>query len=154
HAREWLHALGTLEAYSALATLGYDHPDWAFPEVITNEVKASDTTTGRHGPVLEARSLGHPLLPDDVCVGNDVSIGPAGTFLLVTGSNMSGKSTLLRAIGTNIVLAQAGGPVCAAWLLLTPVSLATSIRVQDSLEHGVSYYMAELQRLKQVVDIS
>jgi energy-coupling factor transporter ATP-binding protein EcfA2 len=150
-AREWLLALGTLEAYSALATLAYDHPDWAFPEVSTSKDEA---VAGRHGPVLEARNLGHPLLPDEVCVGNDISIGPAGTFLLVTGSNMSGKSTLLRAIGTNVVLAQAGGPVCASWLRLAPVTLTTSIRVQDSLEHGVSYYMAELQRLKQVVDTS
>jgi DNA mismatch repair ATPase MutS len=154
HAREWLQALGTLEAYSALATLGYDHPDWAFPEVTTNQDEAGEVATGGHGAVLEARNLGHPLLPDEVCVGNDVSIGPAGTFLLVTGSNMSGKSTLLRAIGTNVVLAQAGGPVCASWLRLAPVILTTSIRVQDSLEHGVSYYMAELQRLKQVVDTS
>jgi hypothetical protein len=154
HAREWLQALGTLEAYAALATLGYDHPDWAFPEVTTDDDEVGEATTGRRGPVLQARNVGHPLLPDEVCVGNDVSIGPAGTFLLVTGSNMSGKSTLLRAIGTNIVLAQAGGPVCASWLRLAPVTLTTSIRVQDSLEHGVSYYMAELQRLKQVVDTS
>jgi hypothetical protein len=154
HAREWLLALGTLEAYSALATLGYDHPDWAFPEFTSGNDEERDATIGQQGPVLEAGNLGHPLLPDEVCIGNDVSIGPAGTFLLVTGSNMSGKSTLLRAIGTNVVLAQAGGPVCASWLRLAPLTLATSIRIQDSLEHGVSYYMAELQRLKQVVDTS
>jgi DNA mismatch repair ATPase MutS len=85
-------------------------------------------------------------------VGNDVTLGPPGSFLLVTGSNMSGKSTLLRAIGTNVVLAQAGGPVCASAFRLCPVALATSIRVQDSLEYGVSYFMAELGRLKLVVD--
>jgi DNA mismatch repair ATPase MutS len=85
-------------------------------------------------------------------VDNDVRVGPEGTFLLVTGSNMSGKSTLLRAIGVNIVLAGAGGPVCARWLRLPPVELWTSMRVQDSLEEGVSYFMAELKRLKQVVD--
>ncbi len=92
------------------------------------------------------------MLKPEVAVGNDVEIGPPGTFLLVTGSNMSGKSTLLRALGTNIVLAQAGGPVCARLLRLPPVVLATSIRVQDSLEQGVSYFLAELKRLKCVVD--
>jgi DNA mismatch repair ATPase MutS len=87
-------------------------------------------------------------------VGSDFSVGPPGTFLLVTGSNMSGKSTLLRALGVNITLAQAGGPVCADALSLPPITLATTIRVQDSLEQGVSYFMAELQRLKEVVTIA
>jgi DNA mismatch repair ATPase MutS len=79
-------------------------------------------------------------------------VGPPGTFLLVTGSNMSGKSTLLRAIGVNVVLAQAGGPVCADDMAIPPLALATSVRVRDSLEYGVSYYMAELRRIKEVVD--
>jgi DNA mismatch repair ATPase MutS len=96
--------------------------------------------------------MGHPLLPGGVRVINDVTVGPPGTLLLVTGSNMSGKSTLLRALGVNIVLAGAGGPVCAPALRLPPVTLWTSMRVQDSLEQGVSYFMAELQRLKAVVD--
>jgi DNA mismatch repair ATPase MutS len=91
-------------------------------------------------------------LPAATRVVNDVVVGPPGTFLLVTGSNMSGKSTLLRAIGVNVVLAGAGGPVCAGGLRLPPVALWTSVRVQDSLERGVSYFMAELQRLKLVVD--
>jgi DNA mismatch repair ATPase MutS len=96
--------------------------------------------------------LGHPLLSDSGRVVNDVQVGPPGTFLLVTGSNMSGKSTLLRAIGTNAVLAGAGGAVCAEALLMPPVALLTSMRIQDSLAQGVSYYMAELRRLKAVVD--
>ncbi len=141
HAHEWLTALGELEALCALATLTYDHPEWTFPEVVVMEM-----------PVLQARAIGHPLLPPERCVRNDVSVGPPGTFLLVTGSNMSGKSTLLRALGVNIALAQAGGPVCAASLRIPPITLATSMRVQDSLEAGVSYFMAELQRLKSVVD--
>jgi hypothetical protein len=140
-AREWLVALGELEALAALATLSYDHPDWAFPELVEDGER-----------VLSARALGHPLLPEGICVRNDVAIGPPGMFLLVTGSNMSGKSTLLRAVGLNVVLAQAGGPACAASLRLPPVALATSIRVRDSLEEGVSYFMAELRRLKAVVD--
>jgi DNA mismatch repair ATPase MutS len=85
-------------------------------------------------------------------VGNDVEVGPPGTILLVTGSNMSGKSTLLRAMGLNTVLAQAGAPACAAAFELPPSDLQTSIRVQDSLELGLSYFMAALARLKGVVD--
>jgi len=81
-----------------------------------------------------------------------VSLGPPGTFLLVTGSNMSGKSTLLRSIGTNVVLAQAGAPVCAESMRLTPMDVWTSIRIDDSLEAGVSLFMAELRRLKRIVD--
>ena len=141
--RVWLETLSELEALSALATLAADNPTWAFPEIIAK---------GEDAPALSARNLGHPLLPPAVCVGNDVSIGPVGRFLFVTGSNMSGKSTLLRAIGVNVVLAQAGGPVCAESMRLMPLTLATSIRVQDSLEYGVSYFMAELRRLREVVE--
>jgi DNA mismatch repair ATPase MutS len=101
---------------------------------------------------LTASGIGHPLLHDDVRVVNDVEVGPPRTFLLVTGSNMSGKSTLLRSLGVNIVLAGAGAPVCATELRLPPVRLWTSVRVQDSLERGISFFMAELQRLKQIVD--
>ena len=139
--RDWLAATGELEALASLATLAHDQPDWAFAEL------ARDGT-----PVLEAEDLGHPLLADDVRVGNDVQVGPPGTFLFITGSNMSGKSTLLRAIGTNVVLAQAGGPSCARRLRIPALDVCTSIRVQDSLARGVSHFMAELERLKQVVD--
>src|SRR5581483_10361428 len=144
--RVWLETLSELEALAALATLSYDNPTWVFPEL----VELGPESERR----LVARNLGHPLLPPDVCVGNDVEIGPPGRFLLVTGSNMSGKSTLLRAIGTNVVLAQTGGPVCADALRLPPLALATSVRIQDSLEYGVSYFMAELRRLKLVVEIA
>ncbi len=141
--RRWLALLGEVEALSALAGLRHDHPGWCFPEVTTE------------GPArLEARGLGHPLLPPASCVVNDVALGPEGTFLLVTGSNMSGKSTLLRAIGVNVVLAQAGGPVCASALRLPPLVLGTSFRVQDSLEAGVSFFLAELRRLKEIVDLA
>ena len=139
--RAWLAALGEAEALAALAGLAHDHPWWTFPEL---------TTDGP--PRLEACSLGHPLLPPADCVVNDVTIGPPGTVLLVTGSNMSGKSTLLRAIGVNVVLALAGGPVCARSLRLPPLALHTSMRVQDSLAQGVSYFLAELRDLKRVVD--
>ncbi len=138
--RPWLDALGEWEALAALAALRHDNPGWSVPVV-----------SAEAGPQLSARALGHPLLPPERCVTNDVSIGPPGSFLLITGSNMSGKSTLLRAVGVNAVLAQAGAPVCAAELLLPPLTLATSMRVQDSLAQGVSYFMAELHRLKAIV---
>ncbi|MGA7732923.1 MAG: DNA mismatch repair protein MutS [Chloroflexia bacterium] len=140
HAPAWLDTLGEAEALSSLASLHHANPAWVFPTV--------DRSVDR----LDAVGLGHPLLPDDVRVVNDVEVGPPGTFLMVTGSNMSGKSTLLRAIGTNVVLAQAGGPVCAASMSMPPVQLWTAMRVEDSLLRGVSYFMAELQRLKQVVE--
>ncbi len=137
--RAWFAAVGELEALAALASLHHDHPRWSFPELTDD-------------PRVIAEGLGHPLLPPDTCVANDVSLGPPGSFLLVTGSNMSGKSTLLRAIGVNAVLAHAGGPVCARRMQLPLLVLGTSFRVQDSLTDGVSYFMAELRRLKEVVD--
>ncbi len=140
HAKAWFDALGQFEALASLATLAYDHPDWTMPEV-----NASFTS-------IDATAIGHPLLADATRVTNDVEVAGTGSFLLITGSNMSGKSTLLRSIGVNITLAQAGGPVCAAGLRMPPAQLATSIRVRDSLEDGVSFYMAELMRLKEIVD--
>lgn len=139
--RSWLDAAGEWEAVSALATLAHDHPGWAFPELVTEEP-----------PVLSGRSLGHPLLHPDRCVTNDVEIGPPDSFLLVTGSNMSGKSTLLRAVGLNAVLAGAGGPVAAKEARLPCLRVFTSMRVDDSLEEGVSLFMAELLRIRAIVE--
>ncbi len=138
--RGWLEALGELEARSALAALLHEQPGWCLPEL--------DAGADR----LAATALGHPLLPPARAVRNDVEVGPAGRLLLVTGSNMSGKSTLLRALGVNALLAMAGGPVCAARLRLPPVRLSTSIRPRDSLAAGESLFLAELRRLKAVVD--
>jgi hypothetical protein len=140
HLREWFDILGETDALAAIASLAHDNPGWAFP-LISPDADA-----------LTARGIGHPLLREDGRVVNDVEVGPPGTVLLVTGSNMSGKSTLLRSIGVNVVLAQAGAPVCARSLTMPPLSVYTSMRVQDSLEAGVSYFMAALQRLKLVVD--
>ena len=140
HVRGWLNALGRLEALAALAALKGDHPEWSFP-VLREEGE----------PGLRAKGMGHPLLPPASCTVNDLEIGPRGSFLFVTGSNMSGKSTLLRAIGINVVLAQAGGPVCASEMVLTPLQVHTSMRTADSLSQGVSQYMAELKRVQQVV---
>jgi hypothetical protein len=138
--RRWYAALGEYDALAALASLAHDNPSWAFPVFDAG------------AQVLEADALGHPLIAADRRVTNDVRVGPPGSFLMVTGSNMSGKSTLLRAIGVNVVLAQAGGPVCASRLVMPPLSLCTSMRVQDSLEEGVSYFMAAVRRLKLVVE--
>ncbi len=139
HVRGWVEAVGEAEALMALSALSHAHPDWVMPSV-------SEGATAFVG-----RDVGHPLLASDQCVGNDVEVGPSDSFLLVTGSNMAGKSTLLRAIGLNTVLARCGGPVCAAELTLPPLEVWTSMRVDDSLSGGLSFFMAELARLKRVV---
>ena len=139
HVRDWLEAAGELDALACLAAVRFDNPSWCRPRLVDDRI-------------LRAASLGHPLLPDDRRVANDVTVGPPGSVLLITGSNMSGKSTLLRAIGLNAVLAQAGAPTCAADLEMPAADLYTSIRIQDSLERGISYFMAALARLKSVVD--
>jgi hypothetical protein len=148
--RGWIEAAGELEALASIATLAHDQPDWAFAEVV--DVTANEPGAPLESAVFEGEAIGHPLLPAKQRVDNDVRVGPPGTFLLVTGSNMSGKSTLLRAIGTNAVLAQAGAPCCARRLRLSPLEIWSCIRVEDSLARGVSYFMAELQRLKAIVD--
>jgi hypothetical protein len=137
--RAWIDALARADALAALAALRHAHPDWAF----------ADLRPG--GRVLEAEGLGHPLLAPGACVRNDVTVGPPGTVLLVTGSNMSGKSTLLRALGLNVVLARTGAPVCARSMELPPLAVHTSLRVEDSVVRGVSQYMAELERVRDVV---
>jgi hypothetical protein len=139
--RSWFEALGELEAFSSLAGFAFDRPDHAWPE------PAADAQLG-------AKGLGHPLIDAGRRVGNDVELSRPGTALVVTGSNMSGKSTLLRAMGINTVLAQAGAPVCARSFALGRVILATSMRVRDSLDEGVSHFYAELQKLKRVVDLA
>ncbi len=150
-ARGWLAALGEIETLAALGTLAHDQPEWTFPELLAPEVLSTKAPQAEL-QTLRAVGLGHPLLADSERVGNDVEVGPPGTFLLVTGSNMSGKSTLLRSIGVNVVLAQAGGPVAAKSLSLPPVMLGTSILVEDSLASGVSFFLAELKRIRSIVD--
>ncbi|MEM8910913.1 MAG: MutS family DNA mismatch repair protein [Planctomycetota bacterium] len=137
----WFESLGELEAIFSVGTFCDEQSDWASPEW----AEESDS------PEIRAMELGHPLLGDDVRVRNDVVIGPQGTLLLVTGSNMSGKSTMLRSVGLNVALATAGGPVCAKSMRLPALEMSTSVRVSDDLSEGVSYYMAELNRLADVV---
>ncbi len=143
HVRRWFDAMGDIEALSALADLHHNHPSWVFPTLDNTDISE-----------VRATGLGHPLMHPNDCVTNDITIGPASTFQMITGSNMSGKSTLLRAIGLNVVLAQAGGPVFATSLTMPPLLLATSFRIQDSLQAGVSFFMAELRRLKEIVDLA
>ena len=118
-------------------------PAWSWPEVKHPSDKSETVVSGTE--------LAHPLLGQER-VANSVKVGPMGTVLLVTGSNMSGKSTLLRSIGANVILAQMGTVVCAKHLSIPPMRIETSMRIADSLADGVSFFMAELKRLKQIVD--
>jgi hypothetical protein len=138
----WLEAVGEIEALLSLAAYSFEHPADPFPEFVP-------------GPAgLEAEGLGHPLLPAAACVRNDVALRSPTRVLLVSGSNMSGKSTLLRALGINVVLAMAGAPVRARYLRLTPLRPGASIRINDSLQEGSSRFYAEITRLRQVLDLT
>lgn len=138
----WIHAVAEFEALSALANYAHEHPADIFPDVLDAGVEF--TATG----------LAHPLISAAQAVRNDVHIGEDRRLLVVSGSNMSGKSTLLRAVGVNIVLALAGGPVRAHSLRVSPLSLGASLRTQDSLQAGISRFYAEIQRLRQIVDLA
>ncbi len=145
HVRRWFEVLGQWEVLASLSQFAEDHADWVYPEV---------TSQPRQQACIKCQALGHPLLNHEQRVDNDVQVGPCGSVLLVTGSNMSGKSTLLRSIGMNMVLAHLGAPVCARAMSCSPMRIETSMRIQDSLADGVSFFMAELKRLKQIVDIA
>jgi hypothetical protein len=136
----WLDAVAELDALGSLAGYAFENPRDPFPDVI----EADD-------PRFEADALGHPLLPDDRSVRNDVRLGGTVRLLMVSGSNMSGKSTLLRSVGVNAVLALAGGPVRAARLTLSPATLGATMRVQDSLQEGRSRFYAEVTRVRAVL---
>ena len=139
---EWLRVVGEFEALAALATYAYEHPADPFP-------------TFADGPLFDAAALGHPLLDAASAVRNDVRLGGSGPrVLIVSGSNMSGKSTLLRAVGVNVVLAQAGAPVRAASLRLSPLSIGATLRVEDSLEAGQSRFYAEILRIRAIVELA
>lgn len=140
--RHWLVALGEMEALVSLATYSYERPADPFPEFVTGAA------------CFEGKQIGHPLLAGADCVRNDVMLGVRPRVLLVSGSNMSGKSTLLRAVGINTVLAMAGAPVRAQGLRLSPLQVGASIRVTDSLQEGSSRFYAEITRLRQIVDLT
>ncbi len=142
HVAEWLEAVGEIEALGSLASHAWEHPDDPFPEVLAR------------GPVYRGDGLAHPLLAEDGAVRNDVVFDDPLAVLVVSGSNMSGKSTLLRTVGTNAVLALAGSVVRARSLSLSTLAVGASIRVQDSLQDGESRFYAEIKRLRQVVDLA
>ncbi len=135
---QWLQSLSQLEALQSLATYSFEHPGDPFPELAEG------------APCFEATALGHPLIPESVCVRNDVSLGGEARLLLLSGSNMSGKSTLLRSVGINAVLAMAGAPVRAAGLRMTPLHVGASIQVSDSLQEGRSRFYSEILRLRAI----
>lgn len=138
---EWFDAVGEIEMLNSLATFAFNQPGYCFPEIVEGK------------PNIAVTALAHPLIPAAECVSNDFSIGHDEKLLLVTGSNMSGKSTFLRTVGINLLLAQCGAPVCAKRFRCTPMRILTSIRINDSLQEHTSYFMAELKRLRQVITV-
>ena len=135
----WLEAVGELEALSSFATLAFEHPDDAFPDLVTE------------GALVDASGLAHPLLPHDRAVRNDFTLGGPLRLVMLSGSNMSGKSTFLKAIGTNLVLALAGAPTRTTRLRVGPVALGASLVLRESLLEGRSRFFAEVLRLKAIV---
>ncbi|MGC3945973.1 MAG: hypothetical protein QM762_15875 [Chryseolinea sp.] len=135
----WLDAISRSEVLSSLANFAYNHPHCQFPEIHeSKEISAAD--------------MGHPLLSPDECVTNSVTIGPAPTVLIITGANMAGKSTFLRSLGVNLVLALAGAPVFAKSFRCPVIPLRSGMRTADSLKDHESYFYAELNRLKSIMD--
>ncbi|WP_298740334.1 hypothetical protein [uncultured Chitinophaga sp.] len=134
----WLQVIARMEALNSLAAFAFNHPANIYPEL-------------NKEPGLAATALGHPLIPAAECVVNDITVGRPQHFLIITGSNMSGKSTFLRSVGSNLLLAMCGAPVCAAAFSFTPLHIMTSMRIRDSIARHTSYFQAELLRLQQIV---
>jgi len=157
---QWFDALGTIEALNSLAVIGFDHPDWVMPtlcktkELEVNGAKESGAEANvaeTIKPIFEAVGLGHPLISSEQRKYNDLAFKDEVKVLLITGSNMSGKSTLLRTAGINLVLAYAGAPVCARAFKASLMSLYSCMRVSDNLEENISSFYAELLRIKKIV---
>jgi hypothetical protein len=136
----WFKGVAELEALSSLGTLAFNHPHWCFPNVQTGD------------PVFTTTGLGHPLIEQQKSVLNDFSTSGKEQINLITGSNMAGKSTFLRSVGTNMVLASMGSPVCATTLTFSPWKIMSSMRIKDNLEESTSTFYAELKKLKQIID--
>ncbi len=136
----WFEALAAMDAYCSLGSFAFNHPDYPYPDI-------ADTYF-----LMKGKALGHPLLHRDRCVRNDVHIVKTPYFMVVTGANMAGKSTYLRTVGVNFLLACVGMPVCADSLAVSPAHLVTSLRTADSLAADESYFFAELKRLKMIID--
>lgn len=138
---EWLETVGELDALCSLGTFAYNHPQYTYPELTEKPF------------CFLATQMGHPLMPASQCVKNDATIPSRPFFLIITGANMAGKSTYLRTIGVNYLLACIGAPVCCEKLKLHPNQLITSLRTSDSLSDNESYFFAELKRLKRIIDL-
>lgn len=141
HINEWLETVGELDALCSLGTFAYNHPQYTYPELTEKPF------------CFLATQMGHPLMPVSQCVKNDATIPSPPFFLIITGANMAGKSTYLRTIGVNYLLACIGAPVCCERLKLHPNQLITSLRTSDSLSDNESYFFAELKRLKRIIDL-
>lgn len=138
---DWFLSLAQMEALSSLGNLTFNHPCWVFPKL--------DTTSDN---IFDSEELGHPLIPEQKRINNSFTSEGIGKINLVTGSNMAGKSTFLRSIGINTVLAMMGSPVCATKLVLSPVKVMSSMRISDNLEESTSTFYAELKKLKEVIE--
>lgn len=141
HISEWLETVGELDALCSLGTFAYNHPQYTYPELTEKPF------------CFLATQMGHPLMPASQCVKNDATIPSRPFFLIITGANMAGKSTYLRTIGVNYLLACIGAPVCCERLKLHPNQLITSLRTSDSLSDNESYFFAELKRLKRIIEL-
>lgn len=141
HISKWLETVGELDALCSLGTFAYNHPQYTYPELTEKPF------------CFLATQMGHPLMPASQCVKNDATIPSRPFFLIITGANMAGKSTYLRTIGVNYLLACIGVPVCCERLKLYPNQLITSLRTSDSLSDNESYFFAELKRLKRIIDL-
>lgn len=140
HLPDWFDSLSRFDAWCSLSTYAYTHPDYCYPKINTEHF------------IFEGKELGHPLLNRSACVTNDVKISKEKFFLVITGANMAGKSTYLRTIGVNYVLACIGAPVYAQSLEIFPGNLVTNLRTTDSLVDHESYFFSELKRLKMIID--
>jgi hypothetical protein len=138
----WVDASAEIEVLCALSGYAYEQPGHVFPEIVED------------GPIFEAEGLGHPLISGDTCVPNDLTLSGDCRALVMSGSNMSGKSTLLRTAGCAAIMALAGAPVRANRLRLSPIQIGASIRISDSLRTGTSHFLAEIRRLRQIVDLT
>jgi DNA mismatch repair ATPase MutS len=142
----WIEAVAEVEALSSLGSYAYEHPDDPFPVI--------DEAGGKRGARFDAVGIGHPLLPAAVMVRNDVRLDESTRLVVVSGSNMSGKSTLLRTVGINAVLALAGAPVRAISLRLSPLAIGATLRIQDSLQEGRSRFYAEITRIRELAELA
>lgn len=147
----WLNAIGQIDALNSLATFAYNHPDYTYPTLLGKaDIPAA---AGKSAPFrFCAEALGHPLMHRDRCVRNDIDMEKRPFFIIITGANMAGKSTYLRTVGVNYLLACVGAPVCARRMEVYPARLITSLRTSDSLTDNESYFFAELKRLKLIID--